>query len=77
MSSRNFQTTLEIGGGCSATPPGPMSIMSWNCRGLGNPWAVQALKRVIKKEDPSLVFLMETKLIVEEMKKVQREIGWS
>ena len=44
---------------------------------LGNPWTVQALKRVIKKEDPSLVFLMETKLIVEEMKNVQREIGWS
>ena len=54
-----------------------MNIMSWNCRGLGNPWTVQALKRVIKKEDPSLVFLMETKLIVEEMKNVQREIGWS
>ena len=70
MSSRNFQTTLEIGGGCSATPPGPMSIMSWNYRALENPWAVQALKRVIKKEDPGLVFLMETKLIVEEMKKV-------
>ena len=48
-----------------------MNIMSWNCRGLGNPWTVQALKRVIKKEDPSLVFLMETKLIVEEMKNVQ------
>ena len=30
--------------------------MSWNCRGLGNPWAVQALKRVIKKEDPSFGF---------------------
>ena len=52
-----------------------MSIMSWNCRGLGNPWAVQALKRAIKKEDPSLVFLMETKLEVDEMKRVQQEIG--
>jgi len=30
---------------------------------------------VIRKEDPSLVFLMETKLVVEEMKKVQQEIG--
>ena len=52
-----------------------MSIMSWNCRGLGNPWAVQALKRPIKREDPSLVFLMETKLEVDEMKGVQHEIG--
>ncbi|XP_075658739.1 uncharacterized protein LOC142628549 [Castanea sativa] len=53
-----------------------MSILSWNCLGLGTPWAVQALKKVIRKEDFSLVFLMETKLIVEEMKRVQREIGW-
>ena len=52
-----------------------MSIMSWNCHGLGNPWAVQALKRAIKREDPSLVFLMETKLEVDEMKGVQHEIG--
>lgn len=52
-----------------------MSIMSWNCHGLENPWAVQALKGVIRREDPSLVFLMETKLNVEEMRKVKRDIG--
>uniref|UniRef100_A0A7N2MZT8 Uncharacterized protein n=1 Tax=Quercus lobata TaxID=97700 RepID=A0A7N2MZT8_QUELO len=54
---------------------GPMSIMSWNCRVLGNPWSVQALKRVIRKEGPNLVFLMETKLEKKDMKKVQEEIG--
>ena len=58
-----------------ATPPGAISIMSWNCRGLENPWAVQALKGVIRREDSSLVFLMETKLNVEEMRKVKRDIG--
>lgn len=52
-----------------------MSIMSWNYRALENPWAVQALKGVIRREDPSLVFLMETKLNVEEMRKVKRDIG--
>ena len=49
--------------------------MSWNCRGLENPWVVQALKGVIRREDSSLVFLMETKLNVEEMRKVKRDIG--
>ena len=52
-----------------------MSIISWNCRGLGTPWVVQALKKAIRKEDPSLVFLMETKLIGSEMKKLQEEVG--
>ena len=54
-----------------------MSIISWNCRGLGTPWVVQALKKAICKEDPSLVFLMETKLIGSEMKKLQEEVGLS
>ncbi|KAL0011468.1 hypothetical protein SO802_006576 [Lithocarpus litseifolius] len=39
-------TLLGIGGDCSVTPPGAMSILSWNCGGLGTPWAVQALKRL-------------------------------
>ena len=52
-----------------------MSIISWNCQGLGTPWVVQALKKAIRKEDPSLVFLMETKLIGSEMKKLQEEVG--
>ena len=39
-----------------------MNLLSWNCRGLGNLWTVNALKEVVKKEDPKIVFLMETKL---------------
>ena len=38
-----------------------MNLLSWNCRGLGNLWTVNALKEVVKKEDPKVVFLMETK----------------
>lgn len=34
---------------------------SWNCRGLGNPRAVRALKELIKRERPKILFLMETK----------------
>ena len=40
-----------------------------------DPGVVQALKKAIRKEDPSLVFLMETQLIGSEMKKLQQEVG--
>ena len=45
-----------------------MSLLSWNCRGLENPQTVNALKKAIKIEDPTIVFLMETKSDVEWMK---------
>ena len=38
-----------------------MSLLSWNCRGLGNLRTVKALEKVVKNEDPNIVFLMETK----------------
>ncbi|XP_045822486.1 uncharacterized protein LOC123915416 [Trifolium pratense] len=39
-----------------------MKILSWNCQGLGNPRTVRALKQLIAKNKPDLIFLMETKL---------------
>jgi hypothetical protein len=39
-----------------------MSILSWNCRGLGNRRAVRDLHQMVKEKRPVLVFLMETKL---------------
>ena len=39
-----------------------MSIISWNCRGLGNLQTVRALEKVVNKEEPDIVFLMETKV---------------
>ena len=38
-----------------------MNLMSWNCRGLGNLQTVKALEKAINKEEPIIVFLMETK----------------
>ena len=38
-----------------------MSLISWNCRWLGNLTSVNALEKVVRREDPKLVFLMETK----------------
>lgn len=39
-----------------------MKILTWNCRGLGNPDAVRAYKRLLRSNCPDVVFLMETKL---------------
>lgn len=51
-----------------------MSAISWNCRGLGNPLIVNALQKVVIEEDPTLVFLMETKFDVMEMDEIKRKI---
>ena len=51
-----------------------MSVISWNCKGLGNPITVNALQKVALEKDPTLVFLMETKFDVMEMDGVKRKI---
>ncbi|BFG30632.1 hypothetical protein CerSpe_169060 [Prunus speciosa] len=38
-----------------------MSLLCWNCQGLGNPVAVHALRRIIDEKGPNVVFLCETK----------------
>jgi hypothetical protein len=37
-------------------------VLTWNCRGLGNPNVVRAYKRLIRSKCLNVVFLMETKL---------------
>jgi exonuclease III len=39
-----------------------MSILSWNCRGLGNPRAVRDLRQLVREKKPKLVFIVETKM---------------
>ncbi|PON42644.1 Endonuclease/exonuclease/phosphatase [Parasponia andersonii] len=46
------------GGGPNHAPTVPMKILSWNCRGLGQPRAVGALSALLRKEDPDCVFSM-------------------
>lgn len=38
-----------------------MRLISWNCRGLGQPSAARALREIVKTVDPVGMFLMETK----------------
>ena len=37
-----------------------MSLLVWNCRGLGNPRTVRELGDYIWAQDPTVVFLAET-----------------
>lgn len=39
-----------------------MRCISWNCRGLGNPSAVRALKKLLRAKNPDIVFLMKTSI---------------
>ena len=48
-----------------------MSLLSWNCRGLGNFRIVKALEKAVNKEEPKIVFLMEKKSKREWLEKVK------
>lgn len=51
-----------------------MSLLSFNCRGLGNTAAVNNLRNLVRREAPSLIFLAETKLSCGEMMKVKAKL---
>lgn len=38
-----------------------MNVLSWNCRGLGNPRAIQFLMGLVGQKKPCFVFLCETR----------------
>ncbi|XP_058746012.1 uncharacterized protein LOC131618873 [Vicia villosa] len=54
-----------------------MKILSWNCRSLGSPCAVQALLRLKMVENPDVLFLMETKLKKEEVQSIKFKSGFN
>ena len=39
-----------------------MRLLSWNCQGLGNPWIGRSLHKLVREKDPTVFFLMETRL---------------
>jgi hypothetical protein len=53
-----------------------MILLSWNCRGLGNPWAVRELCHLVKTKKPTLLFLMETKSRKNKMEGIRIKIGF-
>ena len=42
--------------------PNTMRLLSWNCQGLGNPWIIRSLRKLVRDQAPTVCFLMETRL---------------
>ncbi|CAM8982331.1 unnamed protein product [Rhodiola kirilowii] len=53
-----------------------MKVLAWNCRGLGSPTAVRALKEVIKASNPSVVGLLESKCGSRRCEYVRIKLGF-
>lgn len=53
-----------------------MSLLSWNCRGLGNPRIFQFLKELLFQKKPDVVFLCETLCKKEKVDQVKVELGF-
>lgn len=53
-----------------------MSIISWNCQGLGAVLTVKNLREVVRKEKPRIVFLMETKKLNKFLERNKSSFGF-
>lgn len=54
-----------------------MNPLSWNCRGLGTPRLVRALHDLVKRYNPEIVFLLETKSKTRRMERIKNRIGFA
>lgn len=45
-------------------------MISWKCRGFENLTIIQELHKIIHEEQPKIIFLLETKLSLKEIKRV-------
>lgn len=51
-----------------------MSVLNWNCRGIGLPSKIQFLKDVVRQERPDFIFLCETIDNKNKMERVRRAL---
>lgn len=54
-----------------------MKIMSWNCRGLAKPSFVRVMKKLIKRHKPSIISLLETKVLEDIVAESVSKLGLS
>ena len=59
-----------------STSPSIMNLLSWNCRGLGNPTVVRDLCQLTKEKKPTILFLMETKCRRHKMEYLWVKMGF-
>ncbi|XP_060969635.1 uncharacterized protein LOC133036885 [Cannabis sativa] len=57
-------------------PPIIMSIISWNCRGLGNPRVYQFLVDLVVQKKPNFLFLCETFSGKEKLERLRVKLGF-
>ena len=50
-----------------------MRIVSWNCRGLGNPMKIEAVKDLMKAEHAEILMLQETKIEGEALLEISKK----
>ena len=53
-----------------------MSLLCWNCRGLGNQWIEDQLVELVRAQAPSVVFLVEMWTNNARLELVQRRIDF-
>lgn len=53
-----------------------MSVLSWNCHGIGTSWASQFLKDLVSQKKPNFIFLCETLSKQDQLEKVKKYLGF-
>ena len=54
-----------------------MISLCWNCRGIGNPRTVYALRDYLRRWNSKIIFLSETKLRLKQMEKIKFKLGFA
>lgn len=54
-----------------------MNVLSWNCRGHGNPRTVRALNDLIRDRRPEVLFLIETISEKRRIEELRIKLGFS
>lgn len=53
-----------------------MSLLSWNCQGLGNPTAVHVLVDIVHLKRLEIIFLMETFVNYNRLQPIKIKMGY-
>ncbi|KAH9671372.1 reverse transcriptase domain-containing protein [Citrus sinensis] len=73
---RNHNHRGVNGGGWMPAPPATMKLISWNVRGLRKDRTFREIKRILRELKPEIVFLCETKLSEQLMKRKASELNF-
>ncbi|KAF4366725.1 hypothetical protein F8388_020087 [Cannabis sativa] len=55
----------------------PMKLLAWNFRGLGNAAAVRQLTAVVRRSNPDILILSETRLVLEKFQQLMNKMHFT